>query len=163
MASAKLLQYLNEKNVDFRLVEHPNAFAARDVANRAGIAQAMFAKTVLVSIDGEPAIVVLPADSRIDFSLLQAAAGGKIAALCPECECEKSFPDCEPGTMPPFGPLYGLPVYVSGNLLRAERIAFNAGSHTEVVTMPFADFQRLVQPHVGYFSFRGLRARKARA
>lgn len=163
MASAKLLQYLNEKRVDFHLVEHANAFSARDVANRAGIAQAVFAKTVLVRIDEQPAMVVLPANSRIDFALLQETAGGKVAALCPECECEQSFPDCEPGAMPPFGQLYDLPVYVSGNLLRAERIAFNAGTHTEVMTVPFADFQRLVQPKVGYFSVRGLRAHQARA
>ncbi len=163
MPSAKLLQYLREKKVDYHLVEHSSAFGARDVANRAGISQTAFAKTVLVRIDGQPVMVVLPANSRIDFELLQAAVGGKTVELCPECECEQSFPDCEPGAMPPFGPLYGFAVYVSGNLLRSEQIAFNAGTHTEVVTMSFADFRRLVRPQVGYFSFRGLRARQAGA
>ncbi len=163
MPSAKLLQYLSDKNVNFRLVEHSGGISARDVAFRAGIAQAVFAKTVLVRIDGERAMVVLPADSHIDFSLLQETAGGRNVVLCPECECEQSFPDCEPGAMPPFGPLYDLPVYVSGNLLRAERIAFNAGTHTEVVTIPFADFQRLVRPHIGFFSTRILRTQQARA
>ncbi len=163
MPSARLLRFLDENQVDFRLVEHASAYAARDVAYRAGIAQAVFAKTVLVRIDGKPAMVVVPADSRIDFALLKAAAGAREAVLCPECECELSFPDCEPGAMPPLGPLYDLDVYVSGNLLRADRIAFNAGTHTEVVTMPFEDFRRLVQPKVGFFSSRALKVDQARA
>ncbi len=163
MPSARLLRFLSENHVDYRLVEHTNAYAARDVANRAGISQAVFAKTVLVRIDGKPAMVVLPADSRIDFALLRATAGAAEVTLCPQGECELSFPDCEPGAMPPLGPLYELEVYVSGNLLRADRIAFNAGTHTEVVTMPFADFQRLVRPKVGFFSSRALRVHQARA
>ncbi len=163
MPSARLLEFLSENHVDYRLVQHANAYAARDVANRAGISQAVFAKTVLVRIDDKPAMVVLPADSRIDFALLQAATGANEVTLCRQDECELSCPDCEPGAMPPLGPLYDLDVYVSGNLLRADRIAFNAGTHTEVVTMPFVDFQRLVRPRVGFFSSRAVKARQARA
>lgn len=163
MPSARLLSYLHENSVDYDLLRHPSAYAARDVANRSGVAQAVFAKTVLVKIDRRPAMVVLPADSRIDLDLLQAAAGGDEVALCTAEDCEVVFPDCETGAMPPIGPLYGLPVYVAGSLLRSGRIAFNAGTHTEVVTMPFEDFQRLVHPRVGHFAVRGPAVRYARA
>lgn len=163
MPSARLLNYLQENSVDYDLVRHASAYAARDVAHRSGVAQAVFAKTVLVKIDRQPAMVVLPADSRIDLALLQAAAGADEVTLCTGDECQGKCPDCETGAMPPIGPLYDLPVYVAGSLLRSGRIAFNAGTHTEIVAMSFADFRRLVQPRVGHFTTRAGVARQARA
>jgi len=53
--------------------------------------------------------------------------------------------------MPPFGNLYGMPVYVADSLTDDEEIAFNAGSHTELVKMSYRDFERLAQPRVMHF------------
>jgi len=39
-------------------------------------------------------------------------------------------------------------VYIDENLSAEDRIAFNAGSHTEVIRMPYRDFARLVNPRV---------------
>ena len=63
-----------------------------------------------------------------------------------------AFPDCEVGAMPPFGNLYGMDVYVTPGLAADERIAFNAGTHTEVFQMAYRDFERLVHPRVLSFS-----------
>jgi Ala-tRNA(Pro) deacylase len=54
--------------------------------------------------------------------------------------------------MPPFGNLYGMPVYVADTLTEDEEIAFNAGSHDQLVRMAYRDFERLVQPEVMRFS-----------
>ena len=48
--------------------------------------------------------------------------------------------------MPPFGNLYDMDVYVSPLLAKDEEIAFNAGSHTELIRMAYKDFERLVEP-----------------
>ena len=80
-------------------------------------------------------------------------AAGTIT-LAVEEEFGEKFPDCELGAMPPFGHLYGMKVFVAGSLIRADTISFNAGSHTEILTMPFSDFERLVEPRGGYFTFR---------
>jgi Ala-tRNA(Pro) deacylase len=62
------------------------------------------------------------------------------------------FPGCEAGAMPPFGNLYGMNVFVSEALAEDEAIAFNAGTHTELVGLAYRDFERLVKPKVGNFS-----------
>jgi Ala-tRNA(Pro) deacylase len=54
--------------------------------------------------------------------------------------------------MPPFGNLYGMPVYVADSLTEDEEIAFNAGSHDQLVKMAYRDFERLVQPEVMRFA-----------
>jgi Ala-tRNA(Pro) deacylase len=58
------------------------------------------------------------------------------------------FADCELGAMSPFGSLCNLPVFVDGELASEETIAFNAGTHRDVIHMRFEDYQRLVKPTV---------------
>jgi len=163
MPCAKLLEYLDENGVAYELHEHANAYAAQDVAYKAGVPGRLFAKTVLVKLDGKMAMAVLPADSKIDFHLLRETAGAETITLALEDDFEERFPDCELGAMPPFGNMYGMQVYVAGSLIRADMIAFNAGTHTEVITMPFWEFERLVEPRIGYFTFRRLMERKSMA
>ena len=48
--------------------------------------------------------------------------------------------------MPPFGNLFGMETFVSRHLTASDEIAFNAGTHTEVMYVPWSDFERLVEP-----------------
>ena len=62
------------------------------------------------------------------------------------------FPGIDVGAMPPFGNLYGMSVYVDEALAHSESIAFNAGSHSEVLRLDWTDYQRLVNPTVARLS-----------
>jgi Ala-tRNA(Pro) deacylase len=104
------------------------------------------AKTVMVKLDGHMVMVVLPANHRIDFEVLLGETNAEAADLASEAEFEDLFPGCEVGAMPPFGNLYGLKVWVEETLADSDMIAFNAGSHTEVIQLQFTDFEALVQP-----------------
>jgi Ala-tRNA(Pro) deacylase len=88
----------------------------------------------------------------VDLDLLRALAGAGKAQFADETEFLSRFPKVEPGAMPPFGNLYGMRVYVDEPLTRNPQIAFNAGSHSELVQLDYADFARLVQPEVANFS-----------
>lgn len=76
-----------------------------------------------------------------------------LLTLAPEREFEPLFPDCETGTMPPFGGLYNLPVYVDRAFASIPDIVFEAGSHHEVVRIRLSDYTRLAGPIFGHFSF----------
>jgi Ala-tRNA(Pro) deacylase len=106
------------------------------------------AKTVIVKVDGRMAMAVLPASERVDLETLRAATGAARVSLATEQEFRTLFPDCEPGAMPPFGNLYGMDVFVAPHLADDPEIAFNAGTHTELIRLPFHDFARLVQPKI---------------
>ena len=69
-------------------------------------------------------------------------------------EFEDSFPDCEVGAMPPFGNLYGVPVYVEKTLAEDETMVFRSGTHTETMSVSYSDFERLVEPTVAQFALR---------
>lgn len=106
----------------------------------------------MVVADGKMAMTVLPANDRVDFELLQDALGVVNIWLPEEKEFKDRFPSCETGAMPPFGNLYDMDVYVAESLAGDHEIAFNAGSHTELVQMQYRDFEQLVKPKILNFS-----------
>jgi len=72
--------------------------------------------------------------------------------LTSEREMEQLFPDCEVGAMPPLGSLFNLPVIVDLSVAEQEFIAFNAGTHRDVIHMSYGDFSRLINPAVAKFA-----------
>jgi len=97
-------------------------------------------------------MAVLPASFNVDLSLLKGAAGAKTVALASETEFKDQFPNCEIGAMPPFGNLYGMPVLAEESLAKDKEIAFNAGTHSELIRLSWDDFVHLVKPKVLKFS-----------
>lgn len=148
MPLSKLKNFLDENKVKYTTLSHSKAFTAQQVAQSAHISGRDMAKTVMITIDGRMAMAVLPASSHIDFGLIKEAIGLKTITLASEEEFKNFFPACEVGTMPPFGNLYDMEVYVDRSLAKDHEIAFNAGSHTELVQMAYKDFQNLVEPYI---------------
>lgn len=148
MPVKKLKEYLDQNKVKYVSITHSPAFTAQEIAATAHIPGKDLAKTVMVKLDDRMAMVVLPASYQVDFDLLKNAAGAKRAELATEAEFKGLFPECELGAMPPFGNLYGMPVYASEALAEDEVIAFNAGSHIELLKLSYKDFARLASPTV---------------
>jgi Ala-tRNA(Pro) deacylase len=148
MPVTKLKELLDANGVKYVVISHSRAYTAQEIAASAHIPGKELAKTVMVRLDGRMAMVVLPSTESVDFDLLRSTTGADEVRLAGEEEFKELFPDCELGAMPPFGNLYGMDVFVADHLTEDEEIAFNAGSHTELVRLAYADFQRLVEPRV---------------
>jgi len=148
MACARLQKYLDEHNVRYVSMKHSPAFTAQEVAASAHIPGKEVAKSVVVKLDGAMALVVLPAPEMIRMNHLKAETGADRVELATEQEFKDHFPDCEVGAMPPFGILYEMDTFVEESLAEDEDIAFNAGTHTELIRMSYADFEELVHPRV---------------
>jgi Ala-tRNA(Pro) deacylase len=152
MPVKKLKKFLDDNGVKYVRISHSPAYTAQEIAASAHVPGRDMAKVVMVKLDGNMAMVVLPASRHVEFPLLRAATGAREAELASEGEFRDLFPECELGAMPPFGNLYDMAVYVTASLMAEEEIAFNAGSHTELIRMPTEDFNRLVKPEVMRFS-----------
>ena len=144
--AARLESYLNENQIPFSHSTHPLAFTAQEVAHAERVSGRMIAKTVVVLADGNFLMAVLAADSLVDLQELRHALGSAHVRLATERELADLFPDCELGAMPPLGNLYSLPVWVDNSLAQQRTIAFNGGTHRDMVHMTFADFERAVKP-----------------
>jgi Ala-tRNA(Pro) deacylase len=144
----RLESYLRENGVPFRVEHHPSAYTAQEVAAAEHIPGKMLAKVVIAFASGKMVMLSLPASLRVSPAEAAAALGVQELRLAHEGEFAPVFPDCELGAMPPFGNLYGLPVYVDKALAEDETIVFNAGTHTDTISMKYADFERLAKPTV---------------
>jgi Ala-tRNA(Pro) deacylase len=146
MPVEKLKSFLDEKRAKYVSIKHSLAYTAQEIAASAHIHGKELAKTVIVRLDGKTAMAVLPASRRIDMEMLRAAAKAKSAELASEQEFRDLFPGCSLGAMPPFGNLYGMDVFCDSALAADAEIAFNAGSHTELIRMAFKNFAELAKP-----------------
>jgi Ala-tRNA(Pro) deacylase len=152
MAVRKLKDFLDRNGVEYITISHSPAYTAQKVAASAHVKGRNLAKPVMIRIDGKMAMAVLPAKYRVDLQLLRAQTGAREVELARESEFEHLFPNCDTGAEPPFGNLWDLPVYADVTLTRDEEIAFNAGSHSELLQLTYADYARLVKPRVIAFS-----------
>ena len=146
MLSERLTKYLVESGVKYEVLRHGEAYTAQEVAAAMHVHGRMLVKVVIVKSEKGFMMVAVPADRKVDISTLRSELGLHFATLATESEFSKLFPDCEPGAMPPFGNLYGIPVYVDKKLAEDEKIVFQGGTHYEAVKMRYDDFERLVEP-----------------
>lgn len=152
VVSTRLKSYLDKKGVDYQVLYHQRVYTAQEVAAAQHISGRELAKVIMVRIDGELVMMVLPASSMVDMDRVKSLLPGKGVKLAQEEEFQGLFPHCEIGAMPPFGNLYDLEVYVDAALAEQPHIVFQAGSHVETIRMAYKDFANLVQPKVSGFA-----------
>lgn len=149
MPAKQLKVFLNSNKVKYVNIKHSPAYTALEIAQSAHISGDELAKTVIVKTnDGTMSMIVMSANDKINFDHLEQVIGDGPLELATEEEFQNKFPGCEVGAMPPFGNLYKMKVFIDDKLTHDENIAFNAGSHSELVRMTYKDYERLVQPQV---------------
>jgi Ala-tRNA(Pro) deacylase len=154
MPVKKLKTFLDDNNIRYVTIKHSSAYTSQEIASSAHVSGKEFAKTVMIKIDDEMAMAVLPASYQVDFKLLNEIFKNQKVSLATESEFKNLFPDCEVGAMPPFGHLYDMDVFVAEILRKNKEIVFNAGSHKELIRMNYKDFERLEQPAILKFSWK---------
>jgi Ala-tRNA(Pro) deacylase len=152
MPVKKLKEFLDREKIKYVSIIHSTAYTAQEVAASAHITGKELAKIVIMELDGKMAMAVLPANRKVVLQDLREVTGSDEVRFASEEEFKARFPDCETGAMPPFGNLYGMDVFVAPSLMDNDEIAFNAGSHTELIKVAYKDFERLVKPKVISFT-----------
>jgi len=147
-----LKKFLDSNQVKYVSIIHSPAYTAQEVAQSLHIPGRAMAKVVIIELDGKMAMAVLPATRKVVAQDLREVTGCDDVSFASEKEFKSRFPDCEVGAMPPFGNLYEMEVFASEELAMNREIAFNAGSHVEVIRMGYEDFERLVKPKVLAFT-----------
>jgi Ala-tRNA(Pro) deacylase len=150
----QLERYLRERHIPYQIQHHPVAFTAQQIAACEHISGKKVAKSVVVFADNTMVVLVLPAAFRADLEKVEACLGAKQVRLAHEDEFQGAFPGCEVGAMPPFGNLYGLPVYIEQSLTTQETIVFPIGTHTETMSLTYADLEHLMHPTIIEFALK---------
>ena len=148
----RCLEFLDSNHICYAHTKHSLAFSAMEVAFAEHISPHKLAKTVVYAGTQGYGLAVLPADCLIDMATLGAFVNDPFIRLASERELAELFPHCGLGAMPPFGNLFHLPVIVDTTVAAQEFIAFNAGTHRDVIHIRASDFTRLANPAVAKFA-----------
>ena len=144
----RVVDFLDAQGVPYLHTVHQPAYTARDVAAVEQLPLREVAKVVVFRSRFGYGIAVLPANRLLDLKELCSVLALPHVRLAKEEELARLFPDCELGAMPPFGNLVGMEVYVDQDLAKESLIAFNAGTHHDVIELHFSDFRKLVRPRI---------------
>ncbi len=155
MVPQQVREFLDKQGASYEIVTHEKAFTAQGVAAALHVSGRTLAKPVILKAkDGRLVMAVLTAAQNVDLKAVASVVGSEVE-LASEKYFAASFPGCEAGAEPPFGNLYGLPVYADAALRKDPEILFNAGTHTEAIRMKYGDYERLVRPVVVRLAWQG--------
>lgn len=145
MSAESVRGYLMEHGIQYEVQTHQVAYTTSKVAEAVDTPGREMAKPVMLVADGRLVMAVIPGDKMVDLEKVGKALNTENIRLAEEREFAPSFPDCEPGAEPPFGALYDVPTLVD-LALDQQQITFNAGTHTETITMALDDYLELTRP-----------------
>ena len=144
----RLKELFDEAKIPYEVYNHPLAYTAQEIAQRQHFSGDQMAKVVMLEVDGKLVMGVITGSQKVHLATVRENLGAHEVRLATEDEFTSRFPDCEIGAMPPFGNLFGLPVYVDPAVAKDESIYFNAGNHVQTVRIRYKDFDRLAAPQV---------------
>ena len=160
VCSTRLRHFLRLYRVPYSVITHAPAFTSQETAAVLHVPGREVAKTVVLEGKKQSYLAVLPASYQVDLARFSTIVGEPVR-LASEEKIRDLFPDCELGAVPPFGRLYGVPVYMDVALAVGREIVFPAGSHSDAVRMAYSDFEDLARPEICSFAVRNFVPRPA--
>ncbi|MCC6419113.1 MAG: hypothetical protein IT429_12835 [Gemmataceae bacterium] len=141
----RLHEWLQQAGIAFTVLRHEAVFTSEQAAAVRGTPLASGAKALVVRAGERFVLLVLPADRKLDSRKARAALGVKSVRFAAAEEVEQ-LTSLKPGSIPPFGSLFGLPTYCDPALGENPSINFNAGDHAISVHMTCTDYLALERP-----------------
>lgn len=147
----RLQNFLDQQGVNYRLSHHDPTYRSQDLAAVEHISGRKVIKPVVVRADGRWVMCALPASYRVDLNELREQLNVDQVLLADEDALGRLFPDCELGAEPPIGKLFGMPTLMDESLTADDTVTFQAGTHTDAVTMTLAEYRRVADAEIAHF------------
>lgn len=147
----RLCQFLTQRGVPYDVLRHAPVYTSEEAAKVRNTTLASGAKALVCKADDRFVLIVLPADRKLESKLTRKALGIKSLRFASREEVEQ-LTGLAPGSIPPFGSLFGLATFCDAKLADQPRINFNAGDHAISISMTYDDYVAAEQPEMGTFA-----------
>lgn len=147
----RIEQLLSGQGVVYQTLRHAPVFTSAEAAAVRGAPLASGAKALICKADGEFVFFVLPADRKLASKAVRSARGWKSFRFADRDEVLQ-LTGLTPGSIPPFGSLFGLKTLCDRRLGESQIINFNAGDHAISIGMSYDDYLKAEQPELGLFA-----------
>jgi Ala-tRNA(Pro) deacylase len=142
---------LSQQGIDFKVLHHEPVFTSDEAARVRGTPLASGAKALVCKGEAGFVMFVVPADRKLDSHAVRRAKGWRKLRFATREEVME-LTGLVPGSIPPFGSLFGLPTLCDQRLGANETINFNAGDHSVSVSMRYVDYVQVEKPELGEFA-----------
>jgi len=143
----RLRQLLKENGATFSVRHHEPVYTSEQAAEVRGTPLASGAKALVVKAGERFVLLVVPADRKLSTRKVKEALVTKGLRFATAEEVVQ-FTGLQPGSIPPFGSLFGLPTYCDPALGDNASINFNAGDHSISINMSFSDYATSERPTI---------------
>jgi aspartyl-tRNA synthetase len=146
-----IVKELEKHNVKFQSYEHEPVHTSQDAARVRQTALHMGAKALVFYADDKPVMIAVPGDKKVDMKLFKQTYKVKDLRMATPEEVLRvtSVPI---GAVPPFGHIFGIPLYMDKSMRLNESVVFNAGLHTKSISLSETEYEKVAKPIVGEFS-----------
>jgi Ala-tRNA(Pro) deacylase len=145
---------LLQHGVVFEVLRHEPVYTSQAAAAIRGAPLASGAKALICKTDDEFVMFVMPADLKLASKAVRQSLGWRRLRFADQDEVLR-LTGLAPGSIPPFGSLFGLPTLCDHRLGLNEKINFNAGDHGISVSMLYEDYIKAESPDLGEFGQQG--------
>ena len=149
---SKIKKLLDDKHVAYKILQHAAAYTAQEIAGAQHVPGKQVIKPVILKADDSFLMCIVSANQEVDFNKIKKITGAKSVRLASEFEMQQLFPEEEVGAELPLGEMYGLKVYIDRIVPENDEIIFNAGTHTNMISIKYHDFLKLTKPVIGNFA-----------
>jgi len=153
----KVINYLKKNKIKYEIIEHRKVFTALDSAQTQKIKPLQVVKTLVMKLDKDYCLALLPASKNLDKAKFKKAVGNAQARsvhkidFAKEPWMKKNLPG-KVGATPAFGRMLELPVYMDGVLFKLKELILNTGDYTQSFKIKIKDFIKLEEPIKANFS-----------
>ena len=135
----KVFKFLEQQKIKYEVLEHRTVFTAHDKAATLKIPEKMVGKTLVVKLNRELVIVLIPADKNLNKIKIKQAANDyrrkigqkliKNVYFAKEAVIRNHLKGVKVGAIPPFGGLWKIATYCDKALLNNTKIIINSGDY----------------------------------
>lgn len=150
----KLIKFLERSKTKYEAIRHRTVYTAYDKSATLRIPQKIIGKTLAVKLDRNFALVLIPANRNLENAKLKKLVNAtrkkigekaiKAIDFATEAWLKNNLKGVKVGAIPPFGNLWGLPIFIDRSLLNNPKIIINAGDYNWSIKMSSANFKKLI-------------------
>lgn len=149
----KIINYLNSLKIKYREISHKTVYTAFDKAKTLRIPLKNIGKNLIMKIDKDLALVLIPANKNLDLGKLKKTINAwrkktnqkavKNISFIKEAFIKKNLKGVKVGAIPPFGDLWKLPSFIEKSLTRVKEIIVSGGDYKISFGIKKSDLKKL--------------------
>jgi Ala-tRNA(Pro) deacylase len=155
----EILHLLEKEHIPYEHLTHDFVHRSEEAAKIRGSRFEETAKALICHTEGEATsehdkiwiiMAVVPGPAKMSYNSLKKEIGVKKLCLASPEEVQRST-GLSIGSVPPFGNLWSIPMYIEKSLLDEEYLVFSAGSHYDSIRLKVKDYLKVVPTRVLQF------------